>query len=168
MTQTQEPPKPVNPIDVILKKAGLKKLTDVPIAPFFVWGKATEEMPNRLWEIEQPVPLEIIRKKDQNGRTLEKISFSNLSIAFMFQSETEVRVYAIDRSENSTTTPHRFTLPKAFVSPFVEIFPDQNVFIVEVAAELEALSLGPPALVAEEDEEDLESEEEDDEEEEDR
>jgi hypothetical protein len=161
MTQTQEPPKPVNPIDVILKKAGLEKLTDVPVALFFVWGKATEEIPNRLWEVDQPVPLEISRGKD-------KLAFSALTIAFMFQSETEVRVYAVDKSSEPSTVPHRFTLPKNFISPFIEMFPNSNVFINEVAAEFEALSLGPPALVAEEDDEDLEGEEEDDEEEEDR
>ena len=126
---------PINPIDVILKKAGLKKLTDVPLAMFFVWGRASEEMPNRLWEVEQPVPLEITRGKD-------KISFSMLTIAFMFQSETEVRVYAVDRATDSSTAPHRFTLPKNFISPFIEMFPNPSVFIDEVAAEFEALALG--------------------------
>lgn len=152
----QPPPQKQEPFDYmgeILRRAGLVNEDNkpdpslAPIGLMFSWGKS-------VWHVEEAVPIE---------------RFRYLGIFAMFQSEEEVRVYALPRDtppEGSPATPCRFTLCKGVPNYFVEVIATPDLLMDEVADELRALlGMDDDFPIDEEDEWEDEEEGEEDEEE---
>lgn len=159
----QQAPQQFDFMAEILRRAGLVDENGKPdpsLAPIgfaFRWGKQGAFDGAGVWKVEQPVPFE---------------GYGFLSIAFLFQSEHDVTIYAMPKGEPPKDpntgeplilpVPHRFTLNKTSAAYFTEIIANPEVLMDEVADELAALAgldQGYDPNLYEEEEEDEEEEE---------
>lgn len=144
MTQPTQPGPQKPPRDVmedILERAGIEDINEVPVGSTFSWGK------QGVWKAEEPVPL---------------VGYQMLNIFALFQSESEVRVYAVQKApdpQGNVFPPHRFTLSKTSPAYFIEVIRSKELFVDEIAKEL----LMTIEYAGDEDDEDWDDEEEEEE-----